>query len=98
MVPKELLAFGTTVKKKESALYGETALAGLQVCEKEPLLTALHLLTNRLSICSHRADGVASYMHSFSYCSVLWHLRRIAANMSPPQLQKLANTFWQLDK
>ena len=42
MVPKELLAFGTTVKKKESALYGETALAGLQTCQKGALPENLH--------------------------------------------------------
>ena len=47
MVPKELLAFGTTVKKKESALYGETALAGLYICQKGPPLTAFHLLPSQ---------------------------------------------------
>ena len=68
VVPKELLAFGTTVKKKESALYGETALAGLQICQKESLLTALHLLTHHLSICLHSADVASSYMHQITYC------------------------------
>ena len=34
VVPKELMAFGTTVKKKESALYGKTAHAGLQTRQK----------------------------------------------------------------
>ena len=93
MVPKELLAFGTTVKKKESALYGETALAGLHVCQG-PLLAALHLLTNYMSICLHIADVVLSFKHRFGYCSVLWQLSCPAApNMRLWQIHR-TSTLW----